>query len=391
MAAWKKLPCGFGRSITFLMLTEEEHSMLFKRFFVSLFCLTGIWFLVPTVQAAETDSDSFGKQVDFNAKANVSETDMWLAFQGNPNCKKNKKIVLISGDEEYRSEEELTQLAGILSLRHGFDTVVLYAIDPETGYIDPTRHDNIPGLENLNDADLMILSTKVKSLPDEQLVFFLDYLRRGGPILALRTATHAFRYPEESPYNWLSFRYQGERKDWEGGFGRKILGETWVAHQARQRSNATRAVLTHEGERHPVLQGVSEIVVPTDLYSVRLPMLPECTVLCLGVALETMSADSPPLAGPVNDPKMPLVWTKPYTFENGKQGMTLTTTMGSGEDLLQPGFRRLLVNASYWLCGLAVPEVLIVDTVGHYQPSRYAFGGHRKNIRPISLLNEESH
>ncbi|MDO5554979.1 MAG: ThuA domain-containing protein [Planctomycetia bacterium] len=361
--------------------------MFFKPFFVLLAALTGICFLPRTGHAAEDESRSKEVQVAFNASCNVSPNDSWLAFEGNPACKKNKKIVLISGDEEYRSEEELTQLAGILSLRHGFDTVVLFAIDPRTGYVDPTRHDNIPGLSNLRDADLVILSIKVKTLPDDQLVFFLDYLRRGGPILALRTATHAFRYPEESPYNWLSFRYEGERADWHGGFGRKILGETWVAHHAHQRVNATRAVITPQGQRHPVLQGVGDIVVPTDLYSVRLPMSDDCTVLCQGLALETMSPDSPPLPGPVNDPKMPLVWTKPYSFDDGPEGRTLTTTMGSAEDLLQPGFRRLLVNAAYWLTGMTAPENLVADTVGQYRPSRYAFGGHKKDMRPISLID----
>ena len=43
---------------------------------------------------------------------------------------KNKKIVLISGDEEYRSEEGLPQIAKILSQHHGFDCTVLFAQDP---------------------------------------------------------------------------------------------------------------------------------------------------------------------------------------------------------------------------------------------------------------------
>src|SRR5260370_36496700 len=68
-----------------------------------------------------------------------------------------KHIVLVSGDEEYRSEQALPQLARILSQRHGFDCTVLFAIDPATGAINPNQSDNIPGLESLDSADLMIL------------------------------------------------------------------------------------------------------------------------------------------------------------------------------------------------------------------------------------------
>ena len=38
-------------------------------------------------------------------------------------------IVLVSGDEEYRSEEALPQLARILSKTHGFNCTVLFAQD----------------------------------------------------------------------------------------------------------------------------------------------------------------------------------------------------------------------------------------------------------------------
>jgi len=69
--------------------------------------------------------------------------------------------VLVSGDEEYRSEEALPQLAKILSKRHGFKCTVLFAIGKD-GTIDPKRNDNIPGLEALKTADLMVLFTRFR-------------------------------------------------------------------------------------------------------------------------------------------------------------------------------------------------------------------------------------
>lgn len=71
--------------------------------------------------------------------------DPWLVFEGGDGPGKGKHIVLISGDEEYRSEEGLPQLGKILSRHHGFKCTVLFAIDPATGTIDPNNGRNIPG------------------------------------------------------------------------------------------------------------------------------------------------------------------------------------------------------------------------------------------------------
>src|ERR1035438_6550844 len=62
-----------------------------------------------------------------------------LVIQGKNGPGKGKRIVLVSGDEEYRSEQALPQLARILSERHGFDCTVLFAIDPKDGTIDPNQ------------------------------------------------------------------------------------------------------------------------------------------------------------------------------------------------------------------------------------------------------------
>ena len=66
-------------------------------------------------------------------------------YEGNDGPGKGKHIVLISGDEEYRSEEALPQLAKILANEHGFDCTVLFAIDPETGFINPNTRQEYSG------------------------------------------------------------------------------------------------------------------------------------------------------------------------------------------------------------------------------------------------------
>src|SRR5215204_2081815 len=128
----------------------------------------------------------------FAACGVASAADPWLAIDGGDGPGKGKHVVLISGDEEYRSEEMLPQLARILAKHHGFKCTVLFAINPMDGTIDPNRNDNIPGLEALKSADLMVLFTRFRKLPDEQMKHIVEYVESGKPVTGLRTATHAF-------------------------------------------------------------------------------------------------------------------------------------------------------------------------------------------------------
>ena len=119
----------------------------------------------------------------------------WVRYEGQAGPGKGKNIVLVAGDEEYRSEEALPQLGKILAERHGFTCTVLFPIDKNDGTINPNQNDHIPGLEALNDADLLILFTRFRNLPPEQMKYLVDYIESGKPIIGLRTATHAFNIP----------------------------------------------------------------------------------------------------------------------------------------------------------------------------------------------------
>src|ERR1700758_5714957 len=94
--------------------------------------------------------------------AKVDTEGPWLVIAGDQGPGQGKHVVLVSGDEEYRSEEALPQLAKILALRHGFKCTVLFAIGKD-GTIDPEQADNIPGLQALRSADLMIIATRFRN------------------------------------------------------------------------------------------------------------------------------------------------------------------------------------------------------------------------------------
>src|SRR5438105_3360152 len=105
--------------------------------------------------------------------------DPCVVYQGGEGPGKGKHIVLISGDEEYRSEEALPQLGKILAKHHGFKCTVLFSINKTDGTIDPNTRDNIPGLEALKSADLAVFGLRFRDLPDEQMKYIVDYVESG--------------------------------------------------------------------------------------------------------------------------------------------------------------------------------------------------------------------
>ena len=302
---------------------------------------------------------------------------LWLEFKGSDGPGSGKHIVLVSGDEEYRSEEALPTMAKILSTHHGFDCTVLFAIDPETGEIDPEHQTHIPGLEALDSADLMLLFTRFRELPDDQMKHIVDYVHSGRPIVGLRTATHAFQYSRDTsgPYA----KYDCTNEEFEGGFGRQILGETWVAHHGHHGYESTRALINPSSKDHAILKGVTDVWGTTDVYKVgELNGSPQ--VLLDGQVLTGMNHDDDPKPDTAT---MPVAWIKEYTGDQGKASRVFCTTMGAATDLLSADLRRLLVNAAYW--GMQMESSIDPDSnvepLEPYAPTAFGFGTHIKGRR----------
>jgi hypothetical protein len=332
---------------------------------------------------------SLAKFVSFAAvmlvTASALSAESWVTFEGRSGPGKGKHIVFVSGDEEYRSEEGLPQLAKILATRHGFKCTVLFAIDPSDGTINPQNSSNIPGLEALRTADLMVILARFRDLPDEQMREVVDYVESGRPVVGLRTATHAF---SPKPANKTFARYGWQSKEWDGGFGRQVLGETWINHHGQHGKQSTRGVIAPGVKDHPILRGISDgdIWGPTDVYGVRLPLPGDSQTLVFGEVLEGMHPTDKAVEGKPNDPMMPVAWIKTYTSPSGKVARVFTTTMGASQDLLSEGLRRLLVNACYWALGIEsqIPPNSNVELVGDYKPTPFGFGTHTKGVKPAS-------
>ncbi len=317
-----------------------------------------------------------------SADAQGREGEQWISYKSNEGAGNGKNIVLVSGDEEYRSEEALPLLAQILAKHHGFETTVLFAINPETGNVDPEYQTNIPGLKQLQSADLMVLFTRFRELPEEQMKYIHEYIQSGKPIVAMRTATHAFNYKRNPDSPYAKYDYASEQEGWEGGFGRQILGETWIDHHGSHGEEGTRGLIDGIEKRkgHPILRGVSDIWGPTDVYGVR-ELEGDPNVLVWGQPTRGMTEESA-----LNWEKsvMPVAWTKKYTSETGHTGRVFTTTMGASVDLKSEDLRRLLVNACYWALQMEddIPEESDVSIPGDYAPTMFGFGDHQKGMVP---------
>jgi hypothetical protein len=215
-----------------------------------------------------------------------------VTYEGKAGAGKGKKVVLLAGDEEYRSEEVMPMLAKLLSERHGFTCTVVWSIDPpgwtereikeflkankgavapkptdedpEDGDIDPNEPTHLPGMEALKDADACIMLWRFRAPDDASMKHFVDYMNAGKPFTALRTSTHAFNYPGDSKSPYAKFGWTS--KEWPGGFGKNVLGETWVSHWGKHKSEATRGMIEESAKGNPLLRGITDLFGDTDVY-----------------------------------------------------------------------------------------------------------------------------
>ncbi len=325
-----------------------------------------------------------------------------LVIEGYENPGLGRHVVLVAGDDEYRSEETMPMLAKILAKHHGFKCTVLFSQEKEhPGIVNPNVLDNIPGLEELRTADLLIIKTRFRTLPDDQMQEIDNYLRSGRPVIGLRTANHGFRFPKDSKWAHYGFRYDGEKEDWKNGFGGKVLGSWFFSHHGWHGKESTRGIKV---KPHSILEGISDGGVwgTSDVYGVKEPIQgDDVEILLRGQVLAGMNMDDPPVGpGPYdhrgvqkylsegsndkNDPMQALAWTMSYQLEGGKRGRVFSTTLGSSEDFIAEGSRRMVVNAAYWALGLRISPTADVSFVDEYNPSRF------KNYKSVEHWRDQA-
>lgn len=295
-----------------------------------------------------------------------------------PGSAAGKRVVLIAADEEYRQEEALPMLARILAFRHGFRASVLFSQDKATGLINPDVLDHIPGLDQLADADLLVLGIRFRELPDADMAKVIQYMQSGRPIIGLRTSTHAFSYAKNPGNPYARYSYQS--RDPAGGFGRLVLGTTWAGHHGIFNVRSTQARIREARKAHPILRGVRDFWAPSDVYKTD-PLPPDAMVLMDGQVLSGMRPGDAPVSGMATQP---VIWTREYRNEKGNDQRVVAMTTAAGVDFKSPDLRRLFVNACYWSVGreALIPEAANVDIFGAFEPATWGGGNYRKGLRP---------
>jgi type 1 glutamine amidotransferase len=209
------------------------------------------------------------------------------------------RIVIAIGEDEYHAKETLPAFAKTeLEEKLHCQCVILQSDDKA----------NLPGLEALKEADLLIMFLRRRTLPEEQLKQFKDYFDSGRPVVALRTSCHAFQ-------NWLEF-------------DKLVLGCHYANHYAGQGKIDIYRV--DKEAQNPLLRGINAngFVSSSSLYRV-LPLAETCRPLLMGAW--------------TNKPPEPVAWTNQY-----KGGRVFFTSLGHPDDFKLPEFRQLLSNGVQW-------------------------------------------
>ena len=279
-------------------------------------------------------------------------------------------VVFLTGDEEYRSEESMPMLAALLEEHYGCRTTVLYALD-EQGYIAPNHLTNIAGLEALEGADLMVMFTRFRALPDDQLQHILDYAASGRPMVGFRTATHPFLYPKDDA-----------RRKHNDGFAIEYFGQRWITHHSHR--STTEVEPAREAKGHPVLRGVGAFDAPSWLYHVdgggdALPA--DAQVVAHGRSLNSGHGEARAARFPLTQP---VAWVR----ERADGQRVFFTTLGHPFDFMREDMRTLSLNGILWALGREadIPsggcEPLMPTP---FTPTKAAYGGAVPGRRPAPL------
>jgi putative heme-binding domain-containing protein len=212
-----------------------------------------------------------------------------------PKGKAPLKVCLVSGSLEYHSDESLSALQKYLE-EH-------YQIQCSRAF--RKTDSDLPGLENLESCDVMVLYTRRLTISGEQLERIKRYCKSGKPIVAIRTASHAFQ-------NWLAL-------------DKEVLGGNYGNHYGA--GPVTQVGIVEKAGKHPILAGVQPFRSVASLYRNS------------GLAKDAEQL----LTGSIPGHTEPIAWTR---IRNG--GRIFYTSLGQPEDFKNESFIRLLVNALFW-------------------------------------------
>jgi nicotinamidase-related amidase len=255
-------------------------------------------------------------------------------------------VVFVIAEGEYATRTSLTAFARSY-LGNYRCTFCLARADEGDG------RDDIPGLDALYDADLLVLSMRRRRLPVTQMDHLERYIRAGKPIVALRVSAVPFQVPGAVRRGHVV---------WDR-FDREVLGCSYQGYNPKARETGCDVWAVPEAAGHPILDGVdNRFHSPSWIYRQR-SLASSTTTLLMGRWSK-------------EDPDEPVAWTNPY---HGAR--VFYTTLGHPGDFQLRAFNQLLFNAVVWaLNGSERFPISPTNTPPHDRPG----GGESKGGRRIS-------
>lgn len=221
-------------------------------------------------------------------------------------------VVFVSAESEYDSRRTLVEFSVRLADRYRISH--LAATNREG-----SGADDIPRLEVLDDADLLVLFARRRALPVAQMDHLERFIRSGRPLVVLRTSTAAFQ-PSKAARGHVI---------WDR-FDREVLGCNYQGYNPKSRKTGCDVWCVPEAAGHPILKGVAPRWHSSSwLYRLR-PLAPATTVLVMG-------------RWSTEDPDEPVAWT--YTYDGAR---VFYTMLGHPDDFRSEPFLRMLENAIQW-------------------------------------------
>ena len=188
----------------------------------------------------------------------------------------------------------------------------------------PQPHHFAGLVEALKDADLLVLFSRRRFPPKDQMAAIRAHLAAGKPLLGIRTANHAFipkpnEVVDPSLVPWPEFTDE-------------VLGAPNTGYETKGLPYAVS--IAPGAENSPILAGVNPANIrgSQSLYKV-LSLAADVTALLIGTAKTYTS------------PPMPVAWTRSY---GPRKARIFYTSLGAPEDMEIADVRTLLVNAVNW-------------------------------------------
>lgn len=231
------------------------------------------------------------------------------------------RLAIIVSEVEYETLKTLPEFAARY-LGHDFHTQFFFGSETEAN--------DIPGIEQLKNFDLALISVRRRLLKPEDLQHVRDFVAAGKPILGIRTASHAWclrdKEPPEGRAAW---------SEWD----KQVFGGNYSNHYANDLKTTMTPTSSPDAPAHPVLTGVpmESFVAGGSLYTTS-PLAEGTNVLLTG-EIE-------------GKPVEPAAWT----FQRADGGTSFYTSLGHKGDFDNPVFGRLLYNALLWSSSRPIPD-----------------------------------